>query len=153
MKPVKIDAATPPGTTFSGPARRVSLERIWAFSGGPLAAEGWPARNLHTDASIAQASGLPTVAASGPQYQGYLIGLLVDLFGSRWLEGGTMDVKFVRLVPAGAVITPEAVLRRCERVDDRIVYEFDVRCVDADGELVLVGTATATLADSPSSED
>ena len=149
----KVDADTPTGAKFSGPSRRLALERIWAFSGGPFADEGWPAKNLHTDPSLAKARGLPTIAASGPQYQGYLIGLLVDLFGPRWLRNGSMDIKFVRLVPAGAVITPEAVLRERNKIDNCLVFELDVRCVNADGEPVLVGTATATVADSAASQD
>lgn len=41
------------GREFRGNSFTLSLEQILAFAGGPLATPGWPARNLHTDATKA----------------------------------------------------------------------------------------------------
>ena len=79
-----IERTVDVGTTFEGPVYHMDIKRLWAHSGGPFAAEGWPKKNLHTDKGKAEEAGLPAPIASGQQPQGQLINMLLKLFGQAW---------------------------------------------------------------------
>lgn len=130
------------GEAFEGQPKLMSMERLWAFSGGPFAAEGWPRSNIHTDLDTAKASGLSTVAASGTQFQGHLAQLMIELFGRRWLSDGTMDVRFTRPVDAGETLIARAEVTNREETDGGVRFTFDVSCANRDGNVCLAGTAT-----------
>ena len=128
--------------TYSGQARELSVARLLAFSGGPLATPGWPARNLHTDAAKAAEGGLTAPIASGVQCESDLIRLLIELFGDAWFAHGKMHVKYPRPVFAGAFV------RACARVRARTALatgarvELDVWCETGDKTVVISGTAS-----------
>jgi acyl dehydratase len=133
------------GQTFSGRKKTISWERLWTFSGGPFAAEGWPRKNLHTDLGFAKACGLPSVGASGTQYQGHLCELFLDLFGEAWLRTGSMTAKFIALVDVGDVLQSKAVVTSKALADGHVRLTFDIWCENQRGAKVLVGTATGLL--------
>ena len=137
-----ITKETKEGQEFGGRAKRISWERLWTFSGGPLANSGWPKKNVHTDLEFAKECGLPNVAASATQNQGYVVQLMIDLFGPAWLSHGTMDVRFVGLTKVLDVVVPKAVVKSMEVQDKQIRYLMDVWVENQRGEKVLVGTAT-----------
>jgi len=130
------------GEVFTGKPKIVSLERIWAFSGGPFSNFGWPKKNIHTDLEFARSCGLPHVAASGTQYQGYVVELLIDLFGLEWLSHGTMDIKFIDIVDAGDTLVSTVTIRSKESLDIGARLIMDVSCENQNGNKVLVGSAT-----------
>jgi acyl dehydratase len=136
-----ITAAVSPGDRFTGRDKTLSYERLWAFSGGPFAAEGWPRKNLHTDPGTAQRVGLPAAVASGTQFQGHAVELLVELFGPDWLSSGSMDVKFVRGVPAGETLHVEAVVVSVGSAEGGTEVLLDISCVNTEGRPALVGSA------------
>ena len=141
-----ITKDTREGEVFTGKPKKVSWERLWAFSGGPFKAEGWPAKNIHTDLEFATACGMPSkVAASATQFQGYAVQLMVDLFGVEWLSHGTMDVKFINIVDAGDILTTRATIRSKETRDNATKFTMDVDCENQRGEKVLVGLATGSI--------
>src|SRR3990172_10946129 len=123
-----ITRETAVGEAFSGKKKRISWERLWAFSGGPFAKEGWPRKNLHTDLEFARACGLPSVGAPGTQYQGHLCELFLDLFGETWLRTGTLTAKFIALVDANDILQSKAVVRSKELVDGHVKCTFDLWC-------------------------
>ena len=127
---------------MSGRARVVSMTRILAFSGGPLAAEGWPARNLHTDRTKAAEAGLAAPIASGVQCEGDMIRLMTDLFGDAWFRHGRMQVKYPRPVLAGMTIQAHARVNARRPAQHGTLVELEVRCEATDGTLVAVGTAS-----------
>lgn len=137
------DAA--PGTVFTGRARRLTWARALALSGGPFDQPGWPHRNLHTDLAAAREAGLAEVVVSGTQWEGYLIGLMVELFGAAWFGGGEVDIKIPRSVKIGETIVPMARLESREPDDGRQRYRLAVWCENQDGQPVMVGTATCAL--------
>jgi hypothetical protein len=141
----RITPETEEGREYAGRPRTLSLERILAFSGGPLGAEGWPASNLHTDPGMAAEAGLEAPIASGLHYQGHLIGLLIDLFGDAWLAHGRMHVKFPRTVRAGEVVQAKVSVRAKRREAGAVVFELDAWCENQEAERVLVGTAVCPL--------
>ena len=130
------------GKEFSGRARALSMTRMLAFSGGPFAAPGWPAKNLHTDAAKAREAGLAAPIASGVQYEGDIIRLLTELFGDTWFSRGKLHVKYPRPVFAGMSVLPRARVRARRPGDGGTVVELEVWCETSEKEVVVVGTAS-----------
>lgn len=143
MNPELLTA--PIGHVFGGPRRRLSMARALALSGGPFDTPGWPEKNLHTDLQAANDAGLATIIASGTQFEGYLLSLLVDLFDSHWLRAGELDVKITRSVRVGETLQAHARLDTREPVGAGTRVVLGVWCENQDGEQVLVGTAACAL--------
>ncbi|MDP2917115.1 MAG: MaoC family dehydratase [Dehalococcoidia bacterium] len=141
----QITRTTKEGEVFSGKPKRVSWERLWAFSGGPFRLEGWPTKNIHTDLPFAQKSGLPYVAASATQYHGYAVELLIDVFGTAWLSHGWMDVKFINLVNANDTLVAKASVLARQEQGGATKFTLDISCENQKGEKALVGQATGVI--------
>ncbi|MDN5347068.1 MAG: hypothetical protein PWP65_632 [Clostridia bacterium] len=142
----KITKDTMIGEEFSGKPKRITWERLWTFSGGPFAASGWPKKNLHTDPEFAKSLGLPTVGASATQYLGHLAELMIDLFGEGWLKGGkTSNIKFIKLVPEGDVLTTKAKVISKDEEGSAVKFTLDVWCENKNGEKVMIGNATGVV--------
>ena len=127
------------GTVVAGKRKEVGFERVLAFSGGPLAIPNWPRRNHHTDEEFARSIGLETPCVSATQYMGYVVSLLMETFGEEWLQRGTLDVKFMRVVPPNASLQAKA--RVTSREPERGLV-LDVWVESESAEMVLSGTAT-----------
>lgn len=140
-----ITGGTKEGEVFVGKPKKVSWERLWAFSGGPFSSSGWPKKNIHTDLEFARSCGLPHVAASATQFQGYAVELLIDLFGMEWLSYGTMDVKFTNIVDAGDTLVSSVEIKSKEALDGGNRFILDVSCENQSGSKVLVGSATGVV--------
>ncbi|MFC1940280.1 MaoC family dehydratase [Chloroflexota bacterium] len=132
--------------TFAGKPKKVSWERLWTFSGGPFKLTGWPKSNTHTDPEVAKRRGLPTSgAASGTQFHGYAVQLMIALFGVEWLSHGMTDVKFIGIVDAGDTVVAKAMVTSKEAQDGATKFTLDVYCENQRGEKVLVGLATGLI--------
>ncbi|MBA2288249.1 MAG: MaoC family dehydratase [Ktedonobacteraceae bacterium] len=141
-----MTASTPVGATFSGQPRHVTWERTWAYAGGPFAQQGWPAQNIHTDAQYARSVGLAEPNVAGTQAQGYIVQLLVDLFGEQWLSHGKLyDLKFIRAIPIGAIIQVHAQVLSRESEGAAIRYTLAVRCLVQSGEETIIARAVGWL--------
>jgi acyl dehydratase len=136
---------TPVGHAFSGNQKSVTEERVFAFSGGFPRGPGWPKKTIHTDLGFAMECGLPSRAASGAMFEGYLAELMVDLFGERWLREGKMSLKFIALVDPGDTLVPKAAVSSSEAGDSHVRFIMDVWCENQHGKKVVVGTATGLL--------
>jgi len=134
------------GQVYAGKARKLTWARALALSGGPLGTPGWPEKNLHTDLKAANEAGLASVVVSGTQWEGYLVGLLVEVLGAAWFAGGALDIKIPRSVKIDETIQPMARLDAREQAGDRVRIAFSVWCENQDGERVLVGTASCAVA-------
>lgn len=135
----------PVGHHFAGSPRRLSLARALALSGGAFDTPGWPERNLHTDLGAANAAGLAAVVASGTQFEGYVVSLLVDLFEDHWFRAGELEVKITRSVRVGETLQANARVDGRDGVDGGIRIALAVWCENEDGDAVLVGTAACTV--------
>ena len=142
---IEITKDTQIGATFFGKAKRVSWERLWAFSGGPFSQAGWPKKNIHTDLEFAKSCGLPSVATSATQFQGYVAQLMVEIFGIEWLYHGTMDVKFIKLVDAGDILTTKAKVQAKAFHNGVTHFTMEVSCENQRDEKVLVGFTTGMV--------
>lgn len=141
-----ITENTKVGDEFAGKPKNVSWQRLWAFSGGPFRLEGWPSKNIHTDLEFAKNCGLPDkVAASATQYQGYVVQLMIDLFGEEWLSHGVMDVRFIAIVNAGDTLVSKSIITSKEEQDGTTRFDMDVSCANQREQKVLVGVATGAV--------
>lgn len=139
-----ISKDTEEGQEFSGKPKRVTWQRLWAFSGGPFSACGWPKKNIHTDPETAKNVGLPTVCASGTQCEGYIVELMIDLFGEGWLRNGELSLKFVKLVLEGDTVCAKGKIRSREE-STGVKFALEVWCENQASDKVVVGTATGVL--------
>jgi len=138
---MRLKPDTKVGAEFAGKMKTISEARVFAFSGGRFNAPGWPAKNIHTDLEFAKSCGLQTRSVSATQYMGYLIELMIDLFGENWLSHGKMDLKFVAIVDIGDRLVTKAVVASKEPENSRTKFTLDIGCENQDGKKVVVGTA------------
>lgn len=136
---------TKEGETFAGKPKKVSEERLLAFAGGPFRPTGWPSQNIHTNLDFARSCGLPSVVEAGTQQMGYMVQLMLDLFGIEWLSHGTTDMKFIDIVNAGDTIVSKAVVQHKEARDGATKFTMDVCCENQRGTKVLVGLAIGII--------
>ena len=145
------------GQVVSGARRTLTLARALALSGGAFDSPGWPDRNLHTDSTVAAETGLAEIVVSGTQWEGYLVGLLVEIFGVGWFAGGELDIKIPRSVRIGDTVQPYArldAITACEGADAHApatLATLSVWCENGDGQQVMIGTALCAIprADQP----
>jgi acyl dehydratase len=140
-----ITRDTPEGAEFSGKLKTVTEERVYAFSGGFPKGPDWPKKNIHTDLEFAKSCGLPTRAASGAMFEGYLTELMIDLFGENWLSGGRMELKFIAIVDVGDKLLPKAIIQSKYIEDSGVRFVMEVWCQNQHGNKVVVGTATGIV--------
>lgn len=134
------------GSEFSGPIRRLTRERVLAFSGGTFSQPRWPDQNLHTSLEKAREAGLPGIIVSATQFEGHLIDLLIDLFGEAWFSAGMIETKIPKSLMLDDTVQPKAVLREIRDDGECRTFVLDVSCENQRGEQVLVGTASCRLA-------
>jgi acyl dehydratase len=137
-----------PGRVFEGRPRRLTWARALALSGGPFDAPGWPDKNLHTDPEAARTAGLSEVVVSGTQWEGYLVGLLVELFGLDWMRHGHLDIKIPRSVKIGETIRPRVRLDGREGTEGAVRFTLGIWCENQDAQQVMVGTASCLVPDT-----
>lgn len=133
------------GQSFVGSEHHLTLERVFAFSGGPFSRPRWPDRNLHTDTAKAKEAGLPGIIVSATQFQGFLIDLLIDLFGEDWFTTGTIETRVPKSLMLGDTVQAKVVLHAVEPSADVVTYKMDIFCDNQNGEHVLVGTASCRV--------
>jgi acyl dehydratase len=133
------------GTTFTGQACDLSLDRILAFSGGFLSEPHWPHKNLHTDLDKAREAGLPDLIASGNQSIGILTSLLIEIFGMPWFSHGTLDLTVVKSVYANETVQAKAVVKERQTNDNATRVTLDAWCENQHGDTVVAGTATCRI--------
>lgn len=140
-----ITKETQEGSEFQGGLKTVTEDRVYAFSGGFPKGTVWPRKNIHTDLEFAKSCGLPTRAASGAMFEGYLTELMIDLFGEDWLTYGKMSLKFIAIVDVNDTILPRAVVQSRQSEDSGIRFMMDVWCENQHGNKVTVGAAIGTI--------
>ena len=140
-----ITKDTQEGLEVSGNLKTVTEERVYAFSGGFPKGPGWPKKNIHTDLEFAKNCGLPTRAASGAMFEGYLTELMVDLFGENWLIEGKMSLTFIDIVDPGDTLLPKAIVQSKQAENSGVRFVMEVWCENQNGNKVAVGTATGLV--------
>jgi hypothetical protein len=134
------------GDSYVGLPRRVGFERLTTFSGGPLSlSPEWPRVNHHTTHAYAQERGTPTIFASGTQYQGYLVAMLVDMFGWDFLTTGKLSFKIIKIVYQDDVITPAFTITEKSEGADGVTYGVDIWTHNQDWHKTMIGSGTFSV--------
>ena len=118
--------------------KEVTFENIRLFS-------MWSNRNIHTDWEAAKKGGLPAPIAQGLMSHAYLCEMLTRFFGKNWLQGGRIDVKFIRYTLPGDVVTAEGFIKEKIEEDAAVRFNCDIWCRSLSGEKTVVGTASALV--------
>lgn len=131
-KSMEVGQALPPVQ------KEVTFENIRLFS-------MWSNRNIHTDWEVATKGGFPAPIAQGLMSHAYLCEMLTQFFGKNWLQGGKIEVKFLRYTLPGDVVTAMGVVR--ERIEEGAAVRFncEVWVESLSGEKTVVGTASAVV--------
>ncbi|MBW1704027.1 MAG: MaoC family dehydratase [Deltaproteobacteria bacterium] len=131
-KSMEVGQALPPVQ------KEVTFENIRLFS-------MWSNRNIHTDWEVATKGGFPAPIAQGLMSHAYLCEMLTQFFGKNWLQGGKIEVKFIRYTLPGDVVKAMGVVR--ERIEEGAAVRLncDVWCESLSGEKTVVGTASAVV--------
>ena len=135
----------PEGHEFSGKLKTVTEERVYAFSGGFPKGKDWPKKTIHTDLDFAKSCGLPTRAASGAMFEGYLTELMIELFGENWLTYGKMSLKFIAIVDVNDTVLPKATVQSKQVQGSDVIFTMEVWCENQHGNKVMVGAATGVV--------
>lgn len=101
---------------------------------------------LHTDAAYAATTPFGRPIAHGMLVLALVSEAMAQAFGTRWVHGGTLNVRWRSPAIHPVVVTARATLRSST---DQIAT-YDVACEDDHGTVLLTGTATAPLAISTS---
>ena len=116
----------------------VTFENIRLFS-------MWSNRNIHTDWEIAIKGGLPAPIAQGLMSHAYLGEMLTRFFGKNWLQGGKIDVKFIRYTLPGDVVTTGGIVKEKIKAGSAVRFNCDIWCESLSGEKTVVGTASCLV--------
>lgn len=133
------------GYKVSGHLKTITEERVCAFSGGFHQAPDYPKKNIHTDLEFAKSCGLPSRAASGAMFEGYLAELMIDLFGENWLTGGKMSLTFIAIVDIGDALLSRAIVQSKQVEGLGVRFALSVWCENQRGDKVVVGTAAGLV--------
>jgi acyl dehydratase len=90
-------------------------------------------------------AGLPAPIAQGMMSYAYILEMILNAFGDRWLSGGELEVSFLRYVLPGDVITAKGVIRSKEASDSGAKIVLEVWCENQRKEKVVAGTATGIV--------
>ena len=121
------------------------------FSGAQIKSYStWPEdkRNLvnqHTDEALAKKLGRPGVIAQGLQVSALVHELLTGAFGTAWMRGGSLKVRYLKMVVAGDTVTAKGGVTAVEALPDADRVTVAVQCENQRGELPLVGTVTVLI--------
>lgn len=105
-----------------------------------------PARDFHTDRELAKVQGFPDVVLSGPQFVCQMAELMTRIFGTGFIEGGSINVNILRPVLAGEAITAYARDAGCAvEADGTIRQTVAIWCENEKGETTAGGVASAKV--------
>jgi acyl dehydratase len=108
----------------------------------PLMAGGNP---IHFDPDFAANAGLPAPIATGVMSSAYLSEMLTRAFGIEWLRSGAMDVKFIRPIYAGDIVTARGRVTGTTETSTGRRIALEIWCETQRGEPVTVGTASVVV--------
>lgn len=101
--------------------------------------------NQHTDEAIAKSLGRPGVIVQGLQISALVHELLTQAFGTAWMRGGSLKVRFLKMVVAGDTLTAKGRVAAVEPLPDADRVSVEVACTNQRSETPLVGTATVLV--------
>jgi 3-hydroxybutyryl-CoA dehydratase len=112
--------------------RRLDQEMLWAY-----AAASGDHNPIHTDEAFAKTTPMGGTIAHGMLVLALISEMMTAAFGVRWLETGSLEVRFRAPARPGDTVTARA--KDGKQVENRLRYS--VECVNQAGEVLISGTA------------
>ena len=101
--------------------------------------------NYHTDRSAAQDLGFSEVVIGAGMTMAYLSDLMTARFGRGWLEGGSMDLKFINVLHPGEPFTCEGIITGYSPDGGHRRAEVALSASKTNGPKIIVGAASALV--------
>jgi acyl dehydratase len=129
------------GDVLDGPQRSITWDKMVEFERvvwdrGPTA---------HNSRETASKGGMDRPFASGQNVLAFFHELFEREFGGGWIEGGTISVRWTRVVYEGDTITVHARIEAIEEAGGRRRARLAIWADNQNGEQTAAGTATAFL--------
>jgi 3-hydroxybutyryl-CoA dehydratase len=102
---------------------------------------------IHVDVEFAKKTPFKGTIAPGYQYMAYISELMARDFGKGWYVGGKLDVRMIKVVRPGDLLTTMAKIVDKKKEDGKNVVVCEVRIANQNKEDVIVGTAEARCPD------
>lgn len=100
---------------------------------------------LHYSPEAAREAGFPAPVVHGALSAAILSRACAEIFADRWVEGGSLSVRFRRPLLVGDELTTGGKLERTVTRARGVLATYAVWCTNRDGEVVLDGTAMGTV--------
>ncbi len=100
---------------------------------------------IHIDEAFAAQTPLKGTIAHGMLILAYLSEMMTEAFGDRWLEGGSMSIRFKAAARPGDTITASGKVGSVDSKDGISLVNCSVECCNQQGETVISGGAAITL--------
>ena len=100
---------------------------------------------IHIDEAFAAQTPLKGTIAHGMLILAYLSEMMTEAFGDRWLEGGSMSIRFKAAARPGDTITASGKIDSIDSKDGASRVNCSVECCNQQGETIISGGAALTL--------
>jgi len=100
---------------------------------------------IHIDEAFAAQTPLKGTIAHGMLILAYLSEMMTGAFGDRWLEGGSLSIRFKAAARPGDTITASGKIDSIDSKDEASRVSCSVECSNQQGETVISGGAAVTL--------
>ncbi len=124
------------GDEFAPIIKKMTQEKINAYVS---TAEDY--NPIHVDVEFAKKTPFKGTIAPGFQCMAYISELMAREFGMGWYVGGTLDLRMVKVVKPGDILTARAKIIDKKETDEHNVVVCEVRLTNQDREDVITGNA------------
>ena len=98
---------------------------------------------IHDDDDYARSQGLPGIIADGMISTNWIMGLLLDTFGTEFLHNGKLRTKYIAPIYEDQVVISCARVIAIETTGETTAYRMEVWCEDDTSKKLTVGEAVA----------
>ncbi|MFH2047540.1 MAG: MaoC family dehydratase [Pseudomonadota bacterium] len=100
---------------------------------------------IHTDEEFAKKTPFKGIIAPGYQTMAYISELMSRDFGNAWYTSGKMDIRMVKVVRPGDLLTARAKVVDKKEEEGKNIAVFEVRLTNQNNEDVIIGNAEAAF--------
>ena len=103
---------------------------------------------IHLDPEFARKAGLEGTIAHGMLVLAYMSSYMTDNFGTDWLEGGSLSVRFKAPARPGDILKIGSKINKLEKQDGYTIASCSVVCRNQLGEDVILGDTRVRIKES-----
>ena len=135
-----MDADFYPGKVLPSIVRQVTQEKInlYAEASGDF-------NPIHIDEAFASQTPLGGTIAHGMLILAYVSEMMTQIFGSGWLSGGKLSVRFKAPAKPGDTVTVSGTVNSIEEKDGVLYAGCGIECCNQKGDIIISGEASAPI--------